>query len=65
MIRMAQRALTQVRPAVGNTTGADRPAMLIQRSSSAKSLGNSLEAVASETSVPCLISHRRLVRVSK
>lgn len=60
MIHMAQRALMQVRRVEGSITGVDMPAMWIQRSSSAKSLENSLEAVALETSAPYLISHRRL-----
>lgn len=60
MIHMAQRALMQVRQVEGSITGVDMPATWIQRSSSAKSLENSLEAVASETSAPYLISHRRL-----
>lgn len=64
MIRMAQRALTLVRPVVeGSATGLDRPAAWTQRSSSAKSLGNSLEAGALETSMPYLNSHRRLARI--
>lgn len=65
MMRMAQRALTPVRPVEGSTTGLDSPAMWTQRSSSARSLGNSQEAVALETSMPYLSSHRRLVGYCK
>lgn len=61
MTHMAQQALTLGKLAEGNSTGLDKPAMWIQRSSSARSLGSSLEAGALETSTPSLISHRRLV----
>lgn len=61
MIRMAQRALTLVRPVEGSTTGPDRPTTWTRRSSSARSSGSSQEAVASETSMPYLINHTRLV----
>lgn len=65
MIRMAQRALTLDRLVEGSTTGPDRPAASTQRSSSVRSLGNSQEDVGLETSMPYLISHRRLVGCCK
>lgn len=60
MTRTAERALMPVRPEEGSSTGADRPATLIQRSSSERSLGNTQEAGALGISVPYLISPRRL-----
>lgn len=65
MMRMAQQALMLVRLVEGTSTGLDSPAAWTQRSSSVRSLGNSLEAVALETSTPYLSSRRRLVGYSK
>lgn len=64
-IRTAQRALTPVRPEEGSTTGADRPAALIRRSSSARSLGNSLVAGAMGISMPYLITPRRFESINE
>lgn len=61
MTLMAQRASMQVRPVEGSTTGLDRPAMWILKSSSARSLGNSQEAVGLEISMLYLTSRKRLV----
>lgn len=64
-IRTAQRALAPVRPEEGSSTGADRPATLIRRSSSARSLGNSLVAGDMGISAPYLSTRRRFEPVTE
>lgn len=61
MTPMVQQDLTTGKLVEGSSTGQDKPAASIRRSSSARSLGNSLAAAALGTSTPSLISRRRLV----
>lgn len=66
MICTARRASTAVKlEEGGSTTGADRRATLIRRSSSARSLGNSLLAGAMGISVPFLITPRRFEPINE
>lgn len=64
MTLTAQQALMLVRQVEGRTTGLDKPAAWTQRSSSARSLENSLEVVGLEILMPYLTSPKRLVITS-